>query len=168
MTEENLSPMVVHMIEVGQNAIIAMKNNKKDNALALLDTLWHNCNDYYKASKLAIQADVYNYIKNAKLNTNIIQKYKQKNNSTPQLILPAIEMPPRPNERTAKDINLVEDYSNAIIKYVKNIEKMFCNARNKFLFHNHQNLIEIGKNRTYNRCVSNDLKEIVRYMVPVD
>lgn len=156
------------LVDYGNACIIYLKKDNKIAAEAMLKSIVKGINQYHVASLYAIQYDIYNYMKNMAKKSNFKSKFEQntENDITLTLKKPADIEQPDYNEML-NSVENTENYINSLIKHTKNFEKTLCSARNKYLAHNSDQLINIAKNNYYSACSSNDLQDIVKHLVKI-
>lgn len=164
------SPMVQTLISYGTNCIAAIKNNDKDTARTLLNSMVTNINQYHLSSLYAIQYDIYNYMHSISKSHKSGTRHYKNTDSECELCKLELAHPKNikmPDDAIYNDVDTLEDYINMLIKHTKDYEKGLCNQRNNYINSNLRALNQIAATKTYDACSENKLKSIVKYLVPV-
>jgi hypothetical protein len=152
------SPLVLNLIDNGNNVIISLKNNNKNSARVILKTMYENVLNYYQLSQFAIQADVYRFGINSK---NKFKKTASEDYSDLILDLPIPEPFEEPTEKTLDSVFIAENYINRLIKHVSKFESELSNLRTSFIVKNQRKLSALA--REYG---DEEFKNIIRKIVP--
>lgn len=138
-------PLIENLTHNGKNCIIALKNNRREEAEVILESMVNELNDHMNNAKFGIQSDVYLYL------SSLAKSKKRIHAADIYNDVPILEFKPvvniKCNKSALNSVDNCERYVNTLIDKARKFIKEMCELRNDYVNKNKEQLTILARNK---------------------